>query len=89
MPSASACCCSAFQRAGPAGGNSFGASPRLSRYSQITGLSYSAMPSSVMRVGTLDSGLCGARAGSVVPIRQFSIRPSRPRATAQAETFRT
>ena len=58
-------------------------------YSQITGLSYSAMPPSPTSDGTLDSGLMTSRAGSVVPILAFSICPSMPRAMAQAITLRT
>ena len=44
-------------------GNSGSASPTLSRYSQITGLSNSASPSSVTRHGTFDSGLSASSSG--------------------------
>src|SRR4051812_21187115 len=43
------------------GGNSFGPVPMLSRYSQITGESNSACPSSVVSAGTFISGFSGAR----------------------------
>src|SRR6266436_5344925 len=46
-------------------------------------------PSSVTRVGTLDSGLKSSSAGSVVPTFQRSILASMPRAMAQALTLRT
>jgi len=47
------------------------------------------MPSSVIRLGTLESGLTGSSAGSVVPTFQRSILSLRPRAMAQASTLRT
>ncbi len=87
MPSPMACWRSAFQRAGPAAGNSLGASPTLSRYSQITGLSNSETPSSVTRVGTLFSGLNGVRPASAEPIIQSS--NFTPRLMAQAVALRT
>ena len=60
----------------------------LSRYSQITGLSYSTMPSSVTRVGIFESGLLAASTGSVVPMLQSSTWLSMPRRMAQASAFR-
>ena len=47
------------------------------------------MPSSVIRVGTLDSGLYFSSAGSVVPIFSRSILSLMPRLMAQAVTLRT
>ena len=72
-------------------GNSRGASPRLSRYSQITGLSKSAVPSSSISAGTLDSGFTPRSSGgdSCGLVATFSMRPSSPRAIAQAMTLRT
>jgi hypothetical protein len=92
MPSAAACSRSAAMRASPpAGGKSGAASPSPSRYSQMTGLSNSARPSSAIRQGTLDSGLSRTRsAGKACGLHATaSISPSRRRAMAQAITFRT
>ena len=46
-------------------------------------------PSSVISVGTFDSGLNSSSAGSVVPTFQRSTLLSMPRAMAQAVTLRT
>ena len=91
MPSPSACCFSARQRAPPARGNIGSSSPTLSRNSQITGLSNSASPSTVTRQGTLDSGLAASRpAGDWCGLAGTRVICwSIPRAIAQAITLRT
>ena len=72
-------------------GNIGSASPRLSRYSQITGLSNSATPSSVTSAGTFDSGLIATNSGgeALALVGTSSIRPSISRVMAQARTLRT
>ena len=81
---------SARQRAGPGGGNS-DPPPTASRYSQMTGLSNSARPSSVTRHGTRDSGFAASRSGGeacgLVSMRV--IWSETPQAKAQAMTLRT
>ena len=86
-----ACCFSARQRAAPCEGNRGFSFSTVSRYSQITGLSNSASPSSVTRHGTLDSGLAASRSGGEAwgLMVTRSICPSMPRAIAQASTLRT
>src|SRR5579875_1472947 len=68
------------QRGGPAAGNSLSPACRLSRYSQITGESKSAVPSSRMRVGTLPIGLSSAISvsGDHTKVGTRSIRGSSP-----------
>src|SRR5690606_33062856 len=92
MPSASAWSASACQRAGPAAGNSV-PPPRSFRYSQMTRLSYSAWPSSVIRVGTWPSGLLEmmvwSRLTGCAALGSFSIRPTRPVSWATAMHLRT
>ena len=63
----------------------------LSRYSQITGLSNSATPSSVTSAGTFDNGLMATNAGgdALASVVTSSIWPSMPRVMAQARTLRT
>ena len=62
-----------------------------SRYSQITGLSNSASPSSVTRQGTRDSGLSATSASGEAwaSVATRVIWPSRPCMIAQAMTLRT
>ena len=91
MPSPIAWYFSARQRAAPCSGNIGDASPTLSRYSQITGLSNNASPSSVTSAGTLDSGLIATNSGrdALASVVTNSICLSISRVIAQARTFRT
>ena len=67
-------------------GNNRGASPRLSRYSQITGLSKSAVPSSSSNAGTFNSRISRPRSsggnscGLVVDLPDAPVEPARDRA---------
>ena len=89
IPSPIACCFSTRQRAAPAG--NIDPPPTASRYSQITGLSNTATPSSVTRHGTFDSGfIATSSAGEAWGLDgTFVIRLSAPVAIATAITFRT
>ena len=91
MPSAIAWKRSARHRAAPCEGNIGSESPTLSRYSQITGLSNSATPSSVTSAGTLANGLIATNSGrdALASVGTSSIRASIPRVMAQARTLRT
>ena len=90
-PSPKACRRRAVQRPAPSAGSSRGPVPSWSRYSQITGLSNNASPSTVIKAGTFDSGLAASNAGSeawaLVVTR--SIWLSISRVIAQAMTLRT
>ena len=59
-------------------------------YSQITGLSNNASPSSVTKVGIFDSGLFDTRSGGDThgSVPTMVIWPSIPQAMAQAITLR-